>query len=356
MKVITFFNNKGGVGKTTLTVNIASYIKSELGKTVLVVDADPQANTTQMVIPAGNWGDFYSADATRKTIKDIFLPIIEGDSNIDTDIQVVRGSENKFLFDLIPGHPTLSAFEDVLSDAWNKSLSADIGGLRKTNWLNVLINHVSDQYEYLIIDVGPSLGALNRSILLNSEFIVTPMGSDIFSIMGISNIAEWIKGWQDKYKVGISLVQDQSIFERFHIRRDVDTATRIAGYSVQQYNARKYKKYEGGKRPVRAYDEIISEIYPSINRELSSLIVEGVSSEDRLNLGDIPYLNSIIPIAQSNNCPIFALTAREGVRGNQSANVTEYKEMLSKIVTNLLQNVNDSDSHNRPEGEIDGGN
>ena len=58
MKVITFFNNKGGVGKTTTIINLASYLSIEKRKNVLVLDLDPQSNTTQAILPEDSWREF----------------------------------------------------------------------------------------------------------------------------------------------------------------------------------------------------------------------------------------------------------------------------------------------------------
>ena len=62
MKVITFFNNKGGVGKTTTIINLASYLSIYRGKKVLVVDLDPQSNSTQAILPEETWLEFYDPD------------------------------------------------------------------------------------------------------------------------------------------------------------------------------------------------------------------------------------------------------------------------------------------------------
>ena len=343
MKILTFFNNKGGVGKTTLTVNLASYLVKSMGKKILVLDADPQANTTQMIVPQENWIDFYGEGETKDTAKTLFAPIRKGDPLIDTNISLLEGTDHRFYFDLIPGDPSLSIIEDRLSEAWSNAKSGDPGGIRTTNWINKLFTDFGERYDYLIIDAGPSLGALNRSILLNSNYIITPMGSDIFSLMGIKNISSWIKEWRKIYMNGIKLFQDstdyESIIKEELINIDVTKKTLLCGYSIQQYNARKFKS---GTRAVLAYDSIISQMPSTIVTELDFLIPENLKDDGMLNLGDVPYLNSIIPLAQSNNVPLFDLSSRDGVRGQQYSNVKEFEVMIRKIAENLLRNVGDS--------------
>lgn len=343
MKTITFFNNKGGVGKTTLTVNLAAYLSIQYGKKILVLDADPQANSTQLVIPPEKWEELYpevfQEGQKNHTIKTLFDPMILGDRTIDTDINYQGREQHSFSFDLIPGDPSLSRVEDILSGAWEETKSGSPGGIRTTNWLNILKNDaLSKGYEFLIIDVGPSLGALNRSILLNSDFIITPMGSDIFSLMGIKNIAEWITDWRKKYTNGLSLSDlhgKTGEINKYHIIEDVERNTKLIGFSIQQYNSRKYKS---GYRPVKAYDEIISKMPETIINTLDFIIPDELKN-DSLNLGDVPYLNSIIPIAQSNNYPLFSLNSSHGIRGGQATNVARYDEMLRDIVEQLLNNI-----------------
>ena len=95
-------------------------------------------------------------------------------------------SENRFAVDLLPGHPQLSAVEDVLSRAWTDLTAAKIGGFRITFWLKSLLRKLEPRYDYIFIDVGPSLGSINRSVLISADHFVTPLGSDIFSLLGIS--------------------------------------------------------------------------------------------------------------------------------------------------------------------------
>lgn len=343
MKVITFFNNKGGVGKTTTVVNLASYLSIKEGKKVLVVDMDPQSNATQAILPEDVWLEFYDPDnpETRKTIYDCFSKIEEGDAEfIDIDIPVTS-AQNNFKVSLIPGHPKLSIIDDTMSKSWAETRSGDKGALRKLNWLNQLKRKNSD-FDYILIDVGPSLGALNRSALLNSDYFLTPMASDIFSLLGISNIAEWIDRWMDIYEYALAMFiktngkEDSArFFEKHLINTDPRKSTRYIGYSIQQYSKRTFKS---GERPTKAYEKVISGFHGQIVKSLSHFAKEGIT-DDELKLGDIPYIYSVIPLSQTSNTPIFQLNYSSGIRGNQVSSVEKYSNYLEVVAKNFMRNV-----------------
>ena len=124
IKVITFFNNKGGVGKTTTVVNLASYLSIEKGKKVLVVDLDSQSNATQAILPEDSWMLFYDPERQDKnqTIYDCFITMEEGDSNFNSIDIPVKKNDNFFQVDLIPGHPKLSIIDDTMSKRWTDTL------------------------------------------------------------------------------------------------------------------------------------------------------------------------------------------------------------------------------------------
>ncbi|GLU50546.1 ParA family protein [Dyadobacter frigoris] len=338
---IAMFNNKGGVGKTTLTNNIASYIAENYQKRVLVVDCDPQCNTTQLLMGEEFSTKLYwnrEQSSTVTTISQILQPIEDGDSDISSIIVPIKSSETRFNVDLIPGSPKFSIIEDRLGAAWHELKGGDIGGIRKSNWNKFLIDKVKNNYDYIFFDLGPSLGSINRSVLIGCDYFITPMGTDIFSILGIRNIAEWLSSWLDLYDNSLKLCEQRApgVLKRYNIPEEVKVKSGYIGYTIQQYIT---KSYGGVRRPTKAYEEIINSVPAEIENSLGKYWKSNLEKQD-LKLGDVPHLYSLIPLAQSNASPLLKLKGSDGLVGSQFKQVQDYQEILKKIVEKLFNNLN----------------
>jgi cellulose biosynthesis protein BcsQ len=341
MIALAMFNNKGGVGKTTLTCNIASYLAKRKNKRVLVVDCDPQCNATQLIMGEDYAAELYFSDTAAgvtTTISDILRPIEDGDSNIADIIVPIKSSDNRFGVDLIPGHPSFSIIEDKLGAAWHDLMGGDIGGIRKTNWNTYLKRKLSNNYDYVLYDLGPSLGSINRSVLIGCDKFMTPMGTDIFSILGIRNISTWLQSWVDRYDNGLKLCERNSAgrLEYFKIDVSLPITLGYVGYTIQQY----ITKSKGGvRRPTRAYEKIISNVPGEIEKSLSNYLSVGMNTKN-VQLGDVPHLYSLIPLAQSVSSPLFELKSGDGIVGTQGKQKEQYEEILGTICSNLVSNIN----------------
>ena len=106
----------------------------------------------------------------------------------------------RFGISVLPGHPHVALLEDRLSTNWTQFMGGGcLGEPRVSNWNTQLLSQIKPEYDLIIYDVGPSLGALNRSILIGVDYFMAPMGCDIFSLIGIENIANWIDQWRHYY-------------------------------------------------------------------------------------------------------------------------------------------------------------
>lgn len=338
LRSIAFFNNKGGVGKTTLTCNVASYLNLNMGKRVLLIDADPQCNATQAILSDEICEELYlGASPPTKTLFDYMAPIEAGEPAIQGPISPYLGTKNTFGTDLIPGHPKMALVEDKLSSAWNELQAGTPSGYRISNWCSQLFESIRDRYDFVLFDVGPSLGALNRTVILSSDYVVTPFGCDIFSLLGIQNISSWIRGWKKQYDRGLAHAREDrpDILTSYPLVTDTEQRFRFAGYSVQQYVT---KTFSTGKRPVRAYEKIMKRIPSTVEKNLDYLKPEALSADD-LSLGHIPFLYSLVPLAQANRVPIHKLDQSGRLVGSQYKQVEAYRALMAQFCEKLLNNI-----------------
>lgn len=331
---IAMFNNKGGVGKTTLVCNLAAYLAREQHMKVLLIDADPQCNSSTYVLKNEDFVDAYYQD-NAFTIYNLLLPLSRGEGFSDS---VSVNSNSDFGFDVLLGDPKLAIMEDLLASDWADVESGKARGTRTSLVFSQALSHFKD-YDYVFFDMGPSLGAINRSILLASDYFITPMSPDIFSLLALENIGTSIVQWEDQFNDGIKKIKRidphaiDGLKETFQIK--------FIGYVTQQYTS---KTVEGQKVPVKAYENIIDNIPDAINEHIVTPINGNTVSLDYC-LGSIPTFNSVIPMSQSAHKPIFSLSSKDGVVGSHFSKVSSFRAIMKAISDRTLQNIEVLNEH-----------
>ena len=324
--VLTFFNNKGGVGKTSLVYHIASML-SRIGERVLVCDLDPQANLTATLLSESDLESLWDEDAENRTIYQCVQPLTAvGDLKRPL---VHRVSET---LGLIPGDLALSGFEDSLSSEWPNALG-ESGLYRPFRILAAFWQIMQSGAEEIdativLVDVGPNLGALNRSALIATDHVIAPLGADLFSLQGLRNLGPTLARWKGEW----SKRRNNWNPPDFHLPGG---AMKPTGYIVQQHGVRL-------GRPVQAYDKWVNRMPEAYHRYLleHDAPFPDTPDSDEHCLATVRPYRSLVPMAQEARKPVFALTSADGAIGGHAAAVSSaYRdfEELAKTIRNRIR-------------------
>lgn len=177
-KIIALVNQKGGVGKTTTVLNLGAYL-AELGKYVLVVDADPQGNATSGlgVVPAQLPAGLYEVLAGRASVQEVIQ---------NTNLPNLR---------VFPSTPSLAAanVELVTAERREERLRDALLGIR-------------NDYDYILIDCPPSLGILTVNSLVAADSLIIPVQSEYYALEGLGQLLETIHLVQKNLNRGLRIL------------------------------------------------------------------------------------------------------------------------------------------------------
>ncbi len=326
-KKLVFFDNKGGVGKTTLAYNTAVKFAENGYKTVLI-DLDPQCNLSLLAM-----GDYFIKEHLIPNEGDIYTVLRKvidggGDINLNVDFEKIGPTGNLFL---LPGSSNLSQYENSLIASWGEAASGQERGFFSTSAISRFLDKkaLSDDIDIFIIDTSPTLGLLNRVVFLDSDYFVTPLMPDAFSIQGIQNLgsifAEWRENWKVTAKV---LAKNKSI----SADKVLDGDSLFIGYTVNSYN-------QYGKQPIKVNRDWIEQIPGLVKENISEKHSKNglVEKSWREPLSVMKDYGTLSPASQDKNKAIFNLIAGEDFQNVQGTRETleQAQEEFETLYKNL---------------------
>ncbi len=304
MTTVAFFNNKGGVGKTSLVYHLA-WMYADLGVSVVAADLDPQANLTSMFLNDYRMEKLWTPDPPRKTIHGALVPLLRGTGDI-TPVQTMRPRSTVAL---IAGDLALSGAEDEFSSQWPQCLDGNERAFRVITALSRVLAGAQEEAEadLVLIDVGPNLGAINRAALIAADFVAVPLAPDLFSLQGLRNLGPTLRRWRKEWRQRLGRAKDLSGLDDL----DLPSGTmKPIGYVVLQHAVRL-------DRPVKAYalwmDAIPGEYRQSVLNK--SAAIERSPEGDKHCLATLKHYRSLMPYAQEARKPMFKLTSADGAIG-----------------------------------------
>ncbi|MBZ8182056.1 ParA family protein [Oscillatoria salina] len=338
--VIAFFNNKGGVGKTSLVYHLA-WMYKDLGLRVVTADLDPQANLTAAFLDEDRVEEIWLGNGSSKTVFDCIQPLLKGTGDVSKPhLEYVEEEGQLSLFTaelaLLVGDLYLSGFEDELSAQWPICLGG--GGQERAFrvisafWRIMQQSAEIHQADVILMDLGPNLGAINRAALIAADYVVVPLSPDLFSLQGLRNLGPTLRVWREEWK---ERLEKKDSLGKKNLVTDLKVPQgkmQPVGYVVLQHVARL-------DRPVKAYNRWLARI-PQVYKkdvldESGNNKVSG--AEDIHCLALLKNYQSLMPMAQEARKPIFHLKPADGAIGSHTYSVKKIYEDFHTLAMKIAE-------------------
>jgi len=311
-KLICLFNHKGGVSKTTTVFNLG-WMLALKGKRVILADFDPQCNLTGIIGGYNGWEDMRTLYDTPQpnNVRDALAPAFESQPRQIIGANCFEVSPDVPSLLLLAGHIGLSEYETTLGVA--QELSGSLLPLRNLpGAIRYMLDATASKYcaDYVLVDMSPSVGALNQNLLTTSDHFIVPLHPDYFSSMALNSLSGILPRWQKWAHTAASidvLANADYPFPTPHVS--------FIGSVVQKYRPRLGKASN-------AFQSWIDKLKTGMERDLvpalaASGMLDVVEFRNRVGINpwvpimEVADFNSLIALSQEHQVPVYALTARQ---------------------------------------------
>lgn len=362
MKILSVFNNKGGVGKSTLSYHLAHAL-SEKGIKTLIIDLDPQSNITLHCMSTEEleilWNkeqpyieDFQSAleesnltyEEFLKEVRSVHCLLKPIEDGVYESFKLSKVFEINDNLGLIPGRLSLHKYEDKISKSWSDTFMGEPQALRLISSVRNLCLAAAEQYGYeiAIIDTSPSLGMLNRVIISTSTGFFIPCMPDMFSTFGITNIGQSLNMWKNQFDTMSNLLSDK---KRLSLPKSF---VKFLGYTI--YNAKLY----AGRNELdlaNAHYSYVNKIPSVITKNIPGTCYSNFSSDEiasPIGYKSVMHSHNTLtsmaqkyrtPIWNVPNCSVMEPTDKSTVSGNKG-DYLKTKDAYHSFADDLLSRLN----------------
>lgn len=297
--VIAFFNSKSPE-KISLVCHVACML-AEQGYRVVAADLDPHSDLTIQFLDEERLEELWSDSSSASTIYSAVHSASHGRGAIG-DLVLERISDR---LALVPGNISFGEFEGALSQAWAECLAGNEQAFRLLSSLWKVIRHAATLHcaDVVLVDIAPNLGAINRAVLVASDFVVIPVVADMFSVQGLRSLGGAIRSWRSGWRERSAKASDSS-------HPLPKGKMRPMGYVVSPGHPYRY-------RPNRAYATWLDRL-PTAYRKFVLGSDESLSvpaADDPHCIGVLRHYRSLVPMAEEARRPMFSLKAADGAMG-----------------------------------------
>lgn len=339
MKIISFFNHKGGVSKTTSAYHLG-WMLTNKGKRVLLVDTDSQCNLTLTVIGQDNYEEFVTHHP-QNNIKSGLSVAFEAKPELIKPVECVQVKDNKNLF-LLPGSFEITEYEVSLGVSFQLT-HAFTTMKNLPGAFYYLIKKTSEQVgaDIVLLDLNPSLSAINQDLIISSDFFILPTSPDYFSEMAIKSIARILPMWEKWAK------QARPLFEDATYPLPMNTP-KFLGYTFNDFTIHKGKAANAFQRIMEEIEKTVKDILiPSLDRVNMALPSDAYR---KYCLAEIPNFHTFQARYQEYGVPVFELTeemigSKKDTLENQKVRREKLKCLFSDAAEEILRLMDYAESY-----------
>jgi chromosome partitioning protein len=333
---IAFFNHKGGVGKTTSLFNLGAMLAKK-GKIVLMIDADTQCNLTLQILGEEGYEMHYE-QKPKNNIKSYLAPAFDSQPILITAGECILAKIPNLY--VMPGSLDLSGNDTQLSMSFN--LSSFLTSMQNLpGSFDYLIQKTAEKYnaDFVLIDMNPSLSAINQDLLISSDYFIIPTSVDYYSVQSIRSLANKLPEWENWAK------KARELFKESFYPLPLNTP-KFLGFTCNKFNLQEYGKPQKNHMQMvdrigKAIDDLLVPNLKSAGMLLNENQYHQYPHKDRATqskycLAEFSDYNKLNVISQEKNIPLFDIPDSDCKFDNQKQTRDWFKGLYDYFATEII--------------------